>query len=344
MQVRLTQRGPLHAANGHLVETGYATRLIKAYDRSRIKAPKWRIKEWDYYLIANDSFCLALTVADNGYMGLDSISFIDLDAQTQATQTRMTAFPMGKRDLPPSSEGGRVAAQGKQYRMDFKVENGQRHLFGHMYDFSGPDQPLLFDIVLTQPPDDSIVMVTPFKNKPRAFYYNQKIPLMPAEGKVVLAGQEHLFSPASSFGTLDWGRGVWTYKNTWYWSSASGIVDGHRFALNLGYGFGDTSNATENMVFVDGVGYKLEDVVFDIPMKDGREEFLSPWRVQDNQGRLDLLFTPILDRASNTDFWLLGSDQHQVFGRFSGVVKPTPAMDIAVTNLTGFAEKVTNKW
>ncbi len=344
MQVHLTQRGPLHAADGRLVEAGYATSLIKTYDRSRIKAPRFRIKEWDYYLVANDSFCLALTVADNGYMGLDSISWIDLDAGTHSTQSRTTAFPMGKRGLPPTSENGRVGAQGKQYRMDFKVENGQRHLFGHMYDFGGPDQPLLFDIVLTQPSQDSIVMVTPFRGRPRAFYYNQKIPLMPAEGRVVISGQEHLFSPASSFGTLDWGRGVWTYRNTWYWSSASGIVGGHRFALNLSYGFGDTSNATENMLFVDGTGYKLEHVVFDIPMKDGREDYLSPWHIRDDQGRVDLVFTPILDRAAKMDFILLGSDQHQVFGRFSGVVKPTPAMELHVDGLTGFAEKVYNKW
>lgn len=344
MQVRLTQRGPLHTADGRLVEAGYATGLIKTYDRSRIRAPKWRIKEWDYYLVSNDSFALALTVADNGYMGLDSISWIDLDAGTHSTQSRMSAFPMGKRSMPASSEDGRVSSEGKQYRMDFKTENGQRHLFGHMYDFGGPDQPLLFDLVLEKPPSESIVMVTPFHHRPHAFYYNQKIPLMPAEGRVVLQGQEHLFSPASSFGTLDWGRGVWTYRNTWYWSSASGIVDGHRFAINLGYGFGDTSAATENMLFVDGAAHKLEHVVFDIPVKDGHEDYLSPWQIRDDQGRIELTFTPILDRSARMDYWVLGSNQHQVFGRFTGIVRPTPAMEIHVEGLTGFAEKVFNKW
>ena len=44
---------------------------------------------------------------------------------------------------------------------------------------------------------------------------------------------------------MDWGRGVWTYHNTWYWSSASGELDGVPFGWNLGYGFGDTAAATE---------------------------------------------------------------------------------------------------
>lgn len=34
-----------------------------------------RLKEWDYYLISNGHIAVALTIADNSYMGLDSISF-----------------------------------------------------------------------------------------------------------------------------------------------------------------------------------------------------------------------------------------------------------------------------
>ena len=37
------------------------------------------LKEWDYYLVSNGRFALALTIADNGYMGLDSISLLDLE-------------------------------------------------------------------------------------------------------------------------------------------------------------------------------------------------------------------------------------------------------------------------
>ena len=62
-----------------LAEPGWSKSLIQRYDRNAIKAPKWRIKEWDYYLINNDHFAVALTVDDNGYMGLDSISFLNFD-------------------------------------------------------------------------------------------------------------------------------------------------------------------------------------------------------------------------------------------------------------------------
>lgn len=61
---------------------------------------------------------------------------------------------------------------------------------------------------------------------------------MPAIGKVEFDGKTFEFKEGESFGVLDWGRGVWTYKNTWYWGSASGQIDKVPFGWNIGYGFG----------------------------------------------------------------------------------------------------------
>ena len=41
---------------------------------------------------------------------------------------------------------------------------------------------------------------------------------------------------------------MWTYDNVWYWAAAQGHQAGHVVGLNLGYGFGDTTAASENMV------------------------------------------------------------------------------------------------
>ena len=60
---------------------------------------------------------------------------------------------------------------------------------------------------------DTMVIATPWKNKKTAFYYNQKINCMRAEGSVTFDGTTYWFSPETDYGTLDWGRGVWTYDN-----------------------------------------------------------------------------------------------------------------------------------
>jgi len=344
VQHRMLQRGDLLTLDGRLMEAGWATSLLKRYDRAMIRAPKWRIKEWDYYLIANDFAALALTVADNGYMGLDSVSLMNFEQPAQRTVTRMTPLPMGKKGLPADGGAGVVRARGKQYELTFRKEGAQRHLYGHVYDFGGERKPLLFDIILHEPPGDSMVIATPFAGKPQHFYYNQKISCLPAEGRCIYDGQEHVFSSATSFGVLDWGRGVWPWRSTWYWASASGVAMGFRFGLNLGYGFGDTQAATENMLFFDGKAHKLGRVAFGIPMKDGREDWMSPWHIRDDQGRLDLQFVPIIDRSAHTSALLIATDQHQVFGRFSGRAVLDDGCAVDVVNLIGFAEKVRNRF
>ena len=342
MQRRIITPGNLHDENGHLTQTGYATSLVLQYDRARVKAHPLRLKEWDYYYIGNDNYGLALTVADNGYMSMDSISFLDFGKNSQGTHSRMNILPK-RRNLPLTSAQGDIHAQGKDYEIHFMNDGKKRQLYGHMENF-GKGRSILFDLTLTDTPRDSMVIVTPFRDKPKAFYYNQKINCLRAEGKVVLGEEEYLFSPATAFGVLDWGRGVWTYDNTWYWGSASGIAEGHRFGFNIGYGFGDTSAASENMLFVDGVAHKLSRVAFNIPMKDGKEDYLSPWTFTSDDGRFEMDFAPMMDRAACIDLKLLISDQHQVFGRFSGRATLDDGRVIQVRELTGFAEKVHNKW
>lgn len=342
-QHEITNKHALLDDNGHLIETGYAKSLILDYDRKAIKANSLRIKEWDYYLIYNDDFGVALTVDDNSYMALDSISLLDFSKPWEHTNSPMKFFTLGKRNFPASSVSGDVVGEGKGYKIEFLNKSDKRILNFHMDNFMD-NKPIEGSITLYNNPQESMVIVTPYKESKVHFYYNQKINCMPAEGKVYFDNKEYVFEKNNSCGVLDWGRGVWTYKNTWYWGSASGRVDGHLFGFNIGYGFGDTSAASENMLFYDGKAHKLSQVTFNIPMKDGKEDYLSPWTFTSDDGRFEMDFKPIMDRASNTDFVVLGSDQHQVFGKFTGTAILDDGTKIKIKDFVGFAEKVSNKW
>ena len=335
--------GPLLDGQGNLNEPGYSTALLKTYDRTKIRASKLRIKEWDYYLITNDRFGVALTIDDNGYMGLMSASVLDFEARTETTVSPMFWLPLGKTCFPASSETGDVNKTLKNASGSFAhTEEGRRLRF--RIDSFRDGKPFECDILLFDAPKDTMAIATPFEKKGR-FYYNQKIIGMRAKGYFAVGDERTELDPKDTFGLLDWGRGVWTYKSTWYWSAAQGSVDGHVFGFNLGYGFGDTTAASENMLFFDGIAHKLGRVDFGIPKKsDGSDDLLSPWHFTDDEGRLDLIFTPLFDRASDTNVLVIRSDQHQVFGRFSGTVKLDDGREIKLSDLLGFAEKVFNKW
>ena len=344
MQKELTNAGPLLNERGELCEAGYARRLIKAYDRRAIKAAGHRIKEWDYYLIMNGRWGVALTIDDNSYMGLLGFSLLDFSRPWEHTCNIIYPFPGGKTGFPASSAEGDVAVKRKNADFCFKVlPDGTRKLTAWVQNFMNK-KPIAAEFTLTEEPEDSMVIVTPFAENKKAFYYNQKINCMKAAGRVEFDGQVIEFDPEESYATLDWGRGVWTYKNTWYWGSGNGTVEGRPFGFNIGYGFGDTSAASENMLFYDGTAHKLEQLTFLIPQKDGKDDFMSPWKFTSSDGRFEMDFTPVLDRASCTNVGIICSDQHQVFGYFNGTARLDDGTVLKIENLLGFAEKVYNKW
>lgn len=339
MQHEITAPTPLLDGKGHLTEPGWARRPLWEYTRKGIRAPRYRIKEWDYYLVGNGRFAAALTVADNGYMGLASVSLLDFTRPWEHTASAMTPFPMGRTGMPPASWDGDVGHTGKTVTIYFEKTPGNRRLRCEYRRFcDGKD--LLADITLAEPEQDTIVMAIPFAGKPRHFYYNQKINCMPASGTARFGDEVYTFSPEDSFGTLDWGRGVWPYRNAWYWSSLSAAIDGAPFGFNLGYGFGDLTAATENALFYGGKAHKLGRVEFHLP--DG--DLMKPWAFTSDDGRLEMEMRPVIDRAARTSLGILESDQHQVFGRFTGKAVLDDRTALAIDDLPGFAEKVINKW
>lgn len=335
----VTRVQPLLREDGSLTEPGWSRRLLQTYDRSRIRAPKFRIKEWDYYLVLNEDFAGAFTLSDDGYIGLQSVSLLNFKEGWEHTETILNAFPMGKMKLPETSSKGDTVYRDKRLHMEFRVRDGRRSIHCRFKNFY-QGKPFACDIVLAQPPMDTMVIATPWKEKRTAFYYNQKINCMRASGSMTFDGRKYEFSPETDFGTLDWGRGVWTYDNRWYWGSGNTVINGKPFGFNIGYGFGDTTAASENILFYDGKCHKLDDVEFHIP----KDSYMKPWTFTSSDGRFEMDFVPVLDRAARTAAVVIESDQHQVFGRMSGRAVLDDGTVLDVKDLMCFAEEVHNRY
>jgi len=342
MNKEITAIDDLLDKHGELKHPGFSKNMVQIYDRNTIKANKFRIKEWDYYLIYNKNFGIALTIDDNSYMGMSSISFLDFKNKSEHTESRMKFMTKGKVKLPSSSASGDLEFKTKDSWMKFK-NNGDRRVLSFKLNKFG-NEVIEGIITLSKRPEESMVIMTPFK-KPKHFYYNQKIVGFVAEGEVNVGTKTYKFVKEETRAILDWGRGVWTYKNTWYWGGACFKQNDHEVGFNIGYGFGDTSHATENMLFFDGKAHKLDEVRFNIPLdEDGNEEYTKPWTFNSSDGRFEMDFVPILDRHADTNLLLIRSLQHQVFGYYTGSIVLDDGTKIKIKKQIGFAEKVTNKW
>ena len=339
MQNKITEKQKLLNSQGCLANPGYALKPLFDYSRKEIAASKWRIKEWDYYATVNEHFGVSFTIADLGYSYLISAVFLDFDKKNYSKKTKIGWFSFGKLNLPSSSLQGNVSYHGGGFDFDFIREKDQRRLICKIKDYQ-PGIDLESELIIDALVDDSIVMATPWKENKKAFYFNQKINCMPTKGHVLIGKERYEFNSENSFTVLDWGRGVWTYKNTWYWGSASGIVNSKRFGFNIGYGFGDTSKASENIVFYDGIGHKLDQVTFQIDPTN----FLNPWKFTSNDQRFELVMNPIIDRQDDTNFIIIKNLGHQVFGKYTGYVILDDGTKLEINGLIGFAEKITNHY
>lgn len=343
MQRMLKGPGPLLDAQGNLTDIGWARQPLLDCNLEktrfyRLRFIQWlRIKRWDYYAVTTPTHFFSFTISDVGYLGSIFAYVIDFNSGSYHEETLTIPLARGVQ-LPRNSSKGDSHFENKSASLHFSRERGSHKLAVRWPNFDAG--PLNADLRLSlAPTHESMVIVIPIRG--RRFYYNRKINCLPVSGWVESQGQHYEITPATCLGNLDWGRGVWEYNSFWVWASASGFLPDRRtIGLNLGFGFGDTSAAGENAFILDGKIHKLEDVKFSYDSK----EFMKPWHMTANDGRLDLEFTPFFERVAKTDAKVLSSEVHQMFGRYTGQVISDSGEKIDIENLIGFAEEHHAKW
>lgn len=346
MQKEIIKPTKLLKPTGTLFQDGWARHPYFIYSKNEIKANKFRIKEWDYYVITNQvkGYSISATISDLGYSTLISIAYIDFKLKKYSQVDKVALLPLKSINLSPNSVDDSYLHKSYQnIRATFIKKKNKRLLQFDAPTLVLPDGSigLNVDIELTQEKNiESMNIATSWKENRKAFYLNEKINCMPVSGMIKRGDKKEIVDSATTFATLDWGRGRWTYKNTWYWASLSTLVNNIPVGFNLGYGFSDRSNASENVIFYNNIIHKLDEVKFEIP----KNYLERDWVFSDNEKRLDLIFTPIVDRTSLFNYAIIKSDQHQVFGQFNGTLVLDDKAIVILDKQLGFAEKVTNKW
>lgn len=344
MQKEISVNGPLLNSDGKLAQTGWSPQpmLDCNMEEARfypLKALQFlRVKRWDYYAIFTPRYFFSATIADLGYAANVFVYIMDFSTGELYEEGLISPLGLGTK-LPRNSTAGVSSFAGQGASLTFTVENGVHNLSIDWPKFNN-GRGISAKIKLVQAADhQSMNLVIPIP--PKRFYFNRKINCIPASGQIKYGDIHEELQADKSLGLLDWGRGVWEYSSFWNWASASGFMtDGSSIGLNLGCGFGDTSTATENAVIVDGRIHKLDQVPFAYDSKD----YMQPWIFQDNQGRLDLTFTPFKDRTARTNLGIIFSEVHQLFGRYNGHVILDNGDKLEIHDLIGFAEEHKARW
>jgi hypothetical protein len=342
-QTMLAGPGELLTADGNLTQAGWATQpvldcnLEKCHFYKLKLFQKLRIKIWDYYAVTTPTHFFSFTLSDIGYLGMVFAYVIDFRTGEYKEETISVPLASGVR-LPRNSTEGISEYTKGSLRLVFEAKESERTILVRWPGFGGST--LNAELSFTCPPEhESLNIVIPIRGK--RFYYNRKINCMPVRGWVQYGEQRFVMQPDMCLGNLDWGRGVWEYESFWVWASASGfLTDRRRIGLNLGFGFGDTSAATENCFLLEGKIHKLGEVKFTYD----NINFKSPWKMSAPDGRLELEFTPFFERVAKTAALVLRSEVHQMFGRYNGYVVTDAGIKVEIKDLVGWAEKHNARW
>ena len=338
MQNEIKEKTTLLKYDGRLAVRGFAKHILFDYDSASVARPG-RLKEWDFYQITDGDYVLQMNMSDIYYFSTVSFTLFSLKTGKKYSAGMNHFFSKGSLNLEKNGEADHTTTYSdKDFLMRFEVHNDTRHLTLNAIDDVG--QKVFVDLWLYAPPSSqAMVIATPFK-KTRQFYLNYKLNCMRAIGTVTI-GDMIVHFGEKAFGLLDWGRGVWPFKNQWFWGNgATKLKDGRYFGFNLGFGFGVLKNATENMLFLDGVAHKLDQITLIRDEKD----LMKPWVFHSNDKRFELTMIPTYENYTKTQAGPVFLECHQVFGLWSGKVVTDTGEVIPIQNMLAFCEHAKNHW
>ncbi|MFX0103385.1 MAG: DUF2804 domain-containing protein [Candidatus Hodarchaeota archaeon] len=343
MKEQITEPGDLHDENGHLLQKGWAWKLILKHKRENIKVSSLKIKDWDCYIIYNENYSIGLIIADVGYFGMATFDWIDFKAKENSNGIGLKLFTRGSLNMPPSSEEGDVNFEKGELYMRFVRKGDERILSFQNNDFM-KKKGIKGEITLYQDPNmDTCVDVVPFKN-PKQFVYAQKINCMVPTGTVQIGDETFKFMKENgSVAVIDWSRGVFPYKTHWYWGSASTMDfngTGKMFGFNLDYGFGLKEYEQKNFILYDGKGHKFDKIEYKFDSKD----LTKPWEFTSGDGRFEMTLDPVFDTEIYLNMLFLKTGGQKVWGYFSGDVVLDDGEKLHVDKLFGFAENYSHRW
>ena len=339
MQNQITELNDLLDGKGRISQPGYAKKMLYRFNRDSVQANIFGLKEWDFYQISGGDWVLQMTIGHVSYVASFSVTLFNIRTGVHRAFSRMRALPLRNIPMPLNPEEPySLEAKGKDYHIAYDVSRDKRKLCMKAKD----SKKGLVDIhieLANDPENEKLVIATPFA-KPNQFYLNYKENYYAVTGTAVFGDLKVDFN-SSYTALIDWGRGVWPFQHQWFWGNGTGFADGKRFGFNIGWGFGDTSNATENMFFYEGKAYKLGE----LKVTRDENDYMKPWRFASDDGLFDFTMTPVYDNYSqNNVAFIVKTSCHQVWGLFNGEAILPGGERIKVSDLVAFCEHAQNRW
>ncbi len=329
--------GELLSSDGTLSESGYAFSQAKRFSRDAIVKRRSRIKERDCYYFGDDKHAVVLSVSCYARSAAASVTVLDFVHIAKAVKRKIA--PRHAVTMPSSVESGDIDFDDGGLKVSFNVVGGKRILKCKCKDLVGRKD-FECEITLDENVGDGITISMPFE-KSYEFIYGTRMNCFKGVGWYTL-GDERVEFSREARGELEWSRGVYPHKCVWYNAGLSAEIDGTAFGLSITRN-GMGASIGESAIFYNGKGSKIKCAKFEIPFTLGAIDYLKPWKITDDEGRISLMFYPLIEVTEKTRIGL-GATRHKVYGKFYGKATLEDGTIIDIANKVGYSEHTITRW
>jgi hypothetical protein len=140
----------------------------------------------------------------------------------------------------------------------------------------------------------------------------------------------------------DWSGGYMRRDSNWYWAACAGVTKGRkprRIGINLA-ALTNESYHSENAFWTDGKRTRISRSIFDFDPTDP----LQPWYIHDDEGKADLVFSPLGVHTERINAFFVKSNFRQFIGTFSGTLRPSKGKAVTFDRIYGFTELHRSRW
>ncbi len=317
---------------------------------------RMRLKRWHYTSVASPDVFFACAIVDAGYIGTSFAYVVDRKTGECHEWTTLTPLSRGIEIAANSLDGttrieragfGRIELGNDSERGVRTIDAALDGAFGHR---NKPPLEAHFEIWDWGHDPDPVVVVE--ETERGRWLYTHKCYGLEASGFVRCGSLEGVIADGRGHAGLDWNMGYRPYETWWNWAAGGGLSrDGTRVGFNLtahrpwvGSGREDTAgseaDAMDCGLWIDGRRIKLDRVEFEYEPK----AILRRWRIHDEAGLVDLVFTPLGKRSDDVNLGLVVSRFVQPYGVFSGEVR-TPEGEVKhLDEVFGVTEQHFARW
>ena len=305
--------------------------------RCNLSGNAGRKKRWDYWCVTSQDAVLSITYTDIDYLGIVDVWFMDLSSR-ELFQASVPVPGAAGFSLPETVNGGDMRFDLFGLNVEILARPDGTRLKAR---FSSQGKAVEADVLVAWPEGhETLNVLVPWSE--RLFQFTSKHNARPVTGEVRVGERVYALGPHNgAFGALDFGRGVWPYRTTWNWGSASGVQGGRTVGLNLGGKWTDNTGATENGLCLDG---RLHYVNEDLSWTYDPSDWMKPWRIRAPSGRVDLTLTPFHHKQGALNLGVLATSLNVLMGHFDGTVVTDAGETVALSSLLGWAEEHQAKW